>query len=192
MPHRAGSPQPCEAPAIATSLFHAVVSIAPTRRRRFLWAAWWSAPPERDPFRKPDASSGGARSPLDALAAAERAAGRPLLEIDRRWAGAWARILRGEDAWPRRASAGAGHARETGDGGRIAPAAPKGSTPWAFALLGLAKGATAAEIKRAFRAVALRTHPDKGGDDAAFIDAKRAYDVALRAEGKPPRRRRAR
>jgi curved DNA-binding protein CbpA len=58
-------------------------------------------------------------------------------------------------------------------------------------VLGLAPGATADEIKRAFRAVALRTHPDRGGEDAAFIDGKRALDVALAAAtGKARRRRR--
>jgi curved DNA-binding protein CbpA len=46
-------------------------------------------------------------------------------------------------------------------------------------VLGLGTGATPEEIKRAFREAALRTHPDRGGDDAAFIDVRRAYEVAL-------------
>ena len=48
-------------------------------------------------------------------------------------------------------------------------------------MLGLGAGATAEEIKRAFREAALRTHPDRGGEDAAFIDARRAYEVAMGA-----------
>jgi curved DNA-binding protein CbpA len=59
-------------------------------------------------------------------------------------------------------------------------------------VLGLAPGATADDVKRAFRAIALRTHPDHGGDQDAFIDAKRAHDVALAAADSPRRRRRAR
>ena len=40
-----------------------------------MWVAWWTAPPAREPFRKPDAFSGGARSHEEALAQARRAAG---------------------------------------------------------------------------------------------------------------------
>jgi hypothetical protein len=150
------------------------VSIAPTKRRRFLWAAWWTAPPEATPFRKPDAASGGARSRDEACAAAERAAGRPLSEIDPRWAVAWSRVLRGEAPWPSKRPA-----TET----TTRPAKPqprKGTKPWALAALGLAGSSPSVpDIKRAFRAMALRTHPDRGGEDAQFIEAKRAYDIAL-------------
>jgi len=52
--------------------------------------------------------------------------------------------------------------------------------------------ATPDEIRRAFRAIALRAHPDQGGDTAAFIEAKRAYDVAMSAAGTKRRRRGAR
>jgi curved DNA-binding protein CbpA len=55
-------------------------------------------------------------------------------------------------------------------------------------VLGLGAEATPEEIKRAFREAALRTHPDRGGDDAAFIDVRRAYEVALGAAGKKRRR----
>jgi hypothetical protein len=161
----------------------------PTRRRRFLWAAWWTAPPEAEPFRKPDAQSGGARSRAEAQEAAERAAGQRLVEIDGRWAGAWVRVLRGDPPWPK------ARAEEEGEGARVAgkPAAPRGSRPWALGLLGLAMDASAEEIKRAFRVAALRTHPDRGGEDADFIDVKRALDVALgAADGTRKRGKRAR
>jgi hypothetical protein len=175
----------CEARRISTSLFTPVFAVVPTRRRRFLWAAWWTAPPESEPFRSPDASSGGARSRDDARAAAERAAGVPLLEVEGRWAAAWARVLRGEPAWPK--------ARARTPRPRAPAAAPpRGSKTWALALLGLTSDASAADVKRAFRAVALRTHPDHGGEDAAFIDAKRAHDIALAAAASPKRRARRR
>src|SRR5262249_3204416 len=140
--------------AISTSLFTGVFSIVPTRRRRFLWAAWWTAPPRADPFQKPDASSGGARSREEARAAAERAAGRSLVETEGRWAGAWVRVLRGEPPWPKLRQ---GNARRD-DVERLRP---RGSKTWALALLGLAPEATEEEIKRAFREAALRTHPDR-------------------------------
>ncbi|MFT3765766.1 MAG: DnaJ domain-containing protein [Minicystis sp.] len=159
--------------------------MVPTKRRRFLWAAWWSAPPEADPFRKPDASSGGARTREEALAAAEQAAGQRLVEIDGRWAGAWVRVLRGDPPWPK--------PRVEGDADRASappPAVSKGSPAWARGVLGIGAEATADEVKRAFRMAALRTHPDRGGDEAAFIDVKRALDVALSAAGKTKRQRR--
>lgn len=163
---------------IATSLFTAVVSIVPTKRRRFLWAAWWTAPPEADPFRKPDASSGGARTREEAHEAAAQAAGQRLVETEGRWAGAWVRVLRGEDPWPK--------ARGEASEPRVqaAPVVARGSRAWALGMLGVGAEASAAEIKRAFRAAALRTHPDRGGEEAAFIDARRALDVALATEGR--------
>jgi DnaJ domain len=94
------------------------------------------------------------------------------------------RVLRGDSPWPKPDP-------ERAPRDETPKAPPTGSKTWAFAVLGLAPGATAEEIKRAFRAVALRTHPDRGGDDAAFIDAKRALDVALTAAtGRKSRKRR--
>jgi hypothetical protein len=173
---------------MSSSLFTPLLSIVPTRRRRFFWAAWWTAPPEQSPFRKPDASSGGARTPEEAREAAERAAGQPLVAGDPRWAGAWVRVLRGDPPWPK--------PRDPVDADRRGEHAsppsrpPAGSRPWAFGLLGVTRDASAPEVKRAFRALALRTHPDRGGEEAAFIDAKRALEIALAAtEGKPRRKR---
>jgi hypothetical protein len=78
----------------------AVCSITPTQRRRYFWAAWWTSAPQHSPFRKPDASNGGARSPEEALAEALRVAGRHLVVIEPYWARAWNRVLRGEQAPP--------------------------------------------------------------------------------------------
>jgi hypothetical protein len=151
-----------------SELFAAGVSIAPTRRRRFLWAAWWTGPPARAPFRKPDAAAGGARTRAEALRAATRAAGRPLVELPGTWARAWARILVGEPPF----AAGAGEPRP-----RRTPQ-PGPASVWQ--VLGVAPGAALDEIKRAFRARALETHPDQGGDGERFRELRRAYDEALR------------
>jgi hypothetical protein len=154
-----------------------VVSITPTKRRRFWWVAWWTAEPQREPFRPPDAFEGGARSRDEAKRAAERAAGRPLAEIEAKWARAWVRVRAGQAPWP------AGRAR--GDD----PARPRPSPPMptARSILGVAADATEEEIKRAFHALALATHPDRGGDAASFMRVKSAYD-ALRG-GRSRRRR---
>ncbi|MEI9952760.1 MAG: hypothetical protein WDO74_28205 [Pseudomonadota bacterium] len=86
---------------MSSALFAPVCAIAPTRRRRFLWAAWWTAraltpalphsptrlPAERAPALKPHA-------------AAERAANCKLSEIESSWARAWSNILIGKEPWP--------------------------------------------------------------------------------------------
>ncbi len=156
-----------------TDLFAAVISITPTRRRRFLWAAWWTEPPTRVPFRKPDASQGGAKSRADALAEATLAAGRPLVEIEARWARAWSRILLGEPPWT---------AKEEQDPTPHARPAPRAEIDRTsiWHLLGVDPRAPVDEIKRSFRQLALASHPDHGGDPAAFRALRRAYDDALR------------
>jgi hypothetical protein len=166
-----------------SELAASVCSIAPTRRRRFLWAAWWSGPPSREPFRRPDAWSGGARTPAEAQRAAELAAGRELQPIEARWARAWARVLQGQPPW-------------LGRPAEAEPAAPARSpdraptqTPW-HVVLGVAPLATVLEIKRAFRKRALETHPDHGGDPAEFRRVHRAYEQAQKRQARPRSRRR--
>jgi hypothetical protein len=161
-----------------SKLFTAVVSIAPTRRRRFLWAAWWTAPPTRAPFRKPDAAQGGSRTRAEALRQAVRAAGRPLVEIEAGWARGWGRILVGEPPWTAKEAAG-------GEAPRPRRAAPESASVWQ--LLGIEAGATVSEIKRAFRVRALATHPDHGGDPDSFRAVRRAYDEALRRRRRRPK-----
>jgi len=46
-----------------------------------------------------------------------------------------------------------------------------------YRVLGLRKGAPAAEIKRAYRARARELHPDKGGDPLAFAKVQVAYEI---------------
>jgi hypothetical protein len=167
-----------------TELFAAVVSIAPTRRRRFLWAAWWTAAPERAPFRRPDAAEGGARTRDDALRQAERCAGRPLVEVDGLWARAWARMLMGRPPFSPRAA-------ET-ETGASAPRATREPASSIWRTLGVDTRATVEQIRAAFRQQALVTHPDHGGDPEAFRALRRAYDEALerrtRARKRPTRK----
>jgi len=165
---------------MSSALFAPVCAIAPTKRRRFLWAAWWTGAPTRKPFRKPDASEGGARSREEALQAAERAAGRPLLEIESGWARAWANVLVGKEPWPTARSADPAS-------GALRPRSVASGKPSIWQTLGLTPQATLAEIKQAYRVRALETHPDRGGSDDAFRAVHSAYESAL-ARRKHPRK----
>lgn len=150
-----------------TTLTRAIVALAPTRRRRLLWCAWWTGTPTVDAFRPPDAWGGGATTPAEAIAMAERAAGRPLELVDGPWAGAWRRVLAGQPPFPTRRPP------------RAATAAARPADP--YAALGVRAADSLATIKAAFRAQVLAHHPDRGGDPEAFIAVKRAYDAIVRA-----------
>lgn len=169
------------------SLSVAVVSITSTKRRRFLWAAWWTAAPTRHPFRKPDASNGGAATPVEALREAERAAGRSLNVVEPKWARAWNRILRGMPPWTSRTVSDEAKPRPSTSA--LDAKATLGSI---WAVLGLEPNATVPEIKAAFRKRALVTHPDHGGDPATFRATQQAYREALsrreKAEKRPKKR----
>ncbi|MBS1121312.1 MAG: hypothetical protein H6Q90_3540 [Deltaproteobacteria bacterium] len=115
------------------------------------------------PFRRPDASNGGARSVEEALAEAGRVAGRELSVIEPYWARAWSRVLRGEDP-PRRPTPRSGSAR---------PGLAQSS---AWSILLVAPGASPAEVRRAYHARARATHPDHGGDAEQFRAVQRAYE----------------
>jgi hypothetical protein len=149
-----------------TTLSRAVYSVTRTKRRRFLWCAWWTGEPCAAPFRAPDAWSGGARTEEEAREAAEQAAGRPLTPIEGRWAGAWVRVRAGLPPFVDRA------ARPS------ATSAAKPVDP--HAVLGVAPGASLDEVRAAFRRKALELHPDRGGDPATFIAAKKAYDALVK------------
>ncbi len=157
-------------------------SIATTKRRRYFWAVWWSGPPTRVPFRKPDASDGGAANREEALASAEARAGMKLLEGDPLWAKAWLRILRGEPAWPSKAS------REPQTrGARDHVSESRDVSIWAR--LGVTREVSEEELKAAYRKRALETHPDRGGSDEAFRRVVLAYEEASRRLRRPRARR---
>lgn len=163
-----------------SELVSAVCSITATKRRRFFWAAWWTGAPSLTPFRKPDASNGGAASEAEALAEAEKATGRHLTLIEPYWARAWNRMLRGEaPPEPKKK-------RATREGSEpVARTAPPRS---AWSVLGLSAGASMAEVKRAYRKRALETHPDRGGTAEAFSEVQRAYErLAARLAPRPGR-----
>ncbi|MES1174785.1 MAG: J domain-containing protein [Myxococcales bacterium] len=159
---------------MSSALFAPVCAITPTRRRRFAWAAWWTAAPVHTPFRKPDAFEGGARTREEALRAAERAAGCALQEIESGWARAWSNILVGKEPWP---SPRSGESRRDEPPRARTASVPKQSI---WHTLGLEPNATLLEIKRAYRLRALEAHPDRGGSDEAFRALQRAYESALK------------
>lgn len=150
-----------------------------------MWATWWTAPPAREPFRKPDAFAGGARTRDEALAQARSAAPVPLVEIEPLWARAWARVLLGQAPWSARA------AERPRASVRPAPAPPTATSIWE--ILGVTSRSTADDLKRAFRQRALATHPDRGGDPGAFREVQAAFKEAQRRiarRGPAPARRR--
>ncbi|HET8933700.1 MAG TPA: J domain-containing protein [Polyangiales bacterium] len=162
----------------------ALCSITPTQRRRYFWAAWWTGQPSHAPFRKPDASHGGARSFEEALLEAESVAGRTLSIIEPYWARAWKSVLRGQDPGPPPSAAGARRAERL----RPEPEAPVS----AWSVLGLSAGASMTALKRAYQKRALETHPDQGGDPDAFRAVQRAYEKLLKrldARSAQPKRR---
>jgi hypothetical protein len=170
---------------MSSALFSPVCSITPTRRRRYLWAAWWTAAPSRKPFRKPDASQGGARTREEARKAAERAAGHPLLEIEGGWARAWADLLEGKEPWVGQ--------RARADASDTAPVRTStANQPSIWDTLGLKAHATSAEIKSAYKKRALETHPDRGGSAADFRALQSAYEAALKRRSRPVRKAKAR
>jgi hypothetical protein len=158
-----------------------------------MWVAWWTAAPAREPFRKPDAFSGGARSHDEALAQARRAAGVTLVEIGPSWARAWARVLIGRPPWGLRGEGGASRSAHGRSGARSTgatrDAAANPTSIWET--LGITARATADELKRAFRERALATHPDRGGDAEAFRQVQHAFKEAERriARRRPTRAR---
>ena len=109
-----------------------------------------------------------------ALARASRGARRSSLDGARRWT---ARVDRRDGG--ARASSVIGAAALGGALAALASAqrAVAAAEDDLYAALGVGRSATAAEIKSAYKKAAVKHHPDKGGDEAAFRRVARAYEV---------------
>jgi curved DNA-binding protein len=53
-----------------------------------------------------------------------------------------------------------------------------------YATLGLKRGASQEEIKKAYRSMAMKHHPDRGGDEKKFKEISAAYDILSHPEKK--------
>ena len=53
-----------------------------------------------------------------------------------------------------------------------------------YEILGLGPGASADEVKKAFRKIAIKAHPDKGGDPEKFRTYTEAYEILSNPEKK--------
>lgn len=159
----------------STGLSRGVFALAKTKRKRFLWCAWWTGEPTAKPFRPPDAWGGGAFTREEAQVLAERAAARPLSPVDDHWAGAWKRTLAGLDPFPK-------HTVRLPEAGG---SRPRSINP--FEVLGLGSEASLDEVKVAFRKKALEHHPDQGGSTEAFLEVRRAWESIVKRRSRRPR-----
>jgi len=69
-----------------------------------------------------------------------------------------------------------------GGGGRSRGPAADVDTKKLYETLGVAKTATDKEIKKAYRKLAVKHHPDKGGDEAKFKEVSAAYEILSDSE----------
>lgn len=129
--------------------------------------------PQADPFVPPDAWGAGLRTEAEAIVEAQTAAGISLQRIEGRWAGAWVRARAGLPPFIARCP-------KPPSGALNASAPIVNANP--FRVLGIDADADIATIKAAYRLLALHAHPDRGGNDAAFIVANRAYLAALQRQ----------
>ena len=50
-------------------------------------------------------------------------------------------------------------------------------------VLGVKPGSSAQDIKSAYRKLAMKHHPDKGGDESKFKDINQAHDILVNNKG---------
>ena len=121
-----------------------------------------------------------------ALAQAEKLTGRTFADIDSAWARAVNRTLRGQSPFTETQA-------KVLEGGKVEKAV-KVEPASIWTTLGITPEATLKDIKAAFRAKALLTHPDQGGDAEAYQAVREAYAEALtrrRAREVRPRAKKA-
>ena len=49
----------------------------------------------------------------------------------------------------------------------------------AFEILGIKQGSSPQDIKSAYRKLAMKHHPDKGGDEVKFKEINEAHDILI-------------
>ena len=59
---------------------------------------------------------------------------------------------------------------------------PRGDTTKLYESLGVTKDASTADIKKAYRKLAIQHHPDKGGDEEKFKEITKAYEILSDSE----------
>ena len=162
--------------------FYAVCAMGRGVVLGFFWAAWWSASglavsPRPDAHGVADRLE-DAHARARAAIVGARGARASVLRLEPALAVEAARVVR-----PESRDYVAGHEwwgeapRGRAEGRRAA--APAGRS-WQE-VLELSWPCTRAEVRRAYRRLALVRHPDRGGTDASFHELTQAYDAALRA-----------
>jgi hypothetical protein len=175
------------------------------------WACWWSGNPKLEHERKPDAYGGApTKGDVEELVrqfAARTAAakGEPieLKPLSHSYAFGVRDMIRGGPPPSRRAPFDPGPSKpwpkpgtpeyqrrlhELYEKARLADEARwrllRGHTASSdLAALGLSHTATEADVRRAFRRLALKHHPDRGGSEAEFKRLNGHYQAAMRLVG---------
>jgi hypothetical protein len=165
--------------------FYAVCAMGRGDVPGVFWAAWWSASglavsPRPDAHGIADrVEDAHARARAAILGA--RGARASVLRLDPALAVEAARVVRPEaDGYV------AGH-EWWGEAPRRRPGGPSpepAARHWRV-VLELSGPSSAADVRRAYRRLALLRHPDRGGTDAAFHELTQAYNAALREVGSP-------
>ena len=167
--------------------FYAVCAIGRGAVSGFFWAAWWTssglaATPRPDAHGLADRVEDAHAQARAAIRGArgERAA---VLTLDAQIAVEAARVVRPASAGYDARSEWWGEDPRRGGAARASGPAPRA---W-LQVLELSWPCSAADVRRAYRRLALQRHPDRGGTDAAFNELTMARDAALReVEGERP------
>ena len=159
--------------------FYAVCAMGRAGGPCYFWAAWWSASglavsPAPDAHGIADRVE-DAHAKARAAIVAARGQRASVLRLDPSIAVEAARVAR-----PRATDYVPGSEWWGEDPRRHSASRPPAPTPRTWPqVLGLSLPCTAADVRRAYRRLALKHHPDRGGTDAEFNAITKAYDAAL-------------